>query len=51
LTDTVVVQARRELERPQDGAPAADFQAQQMGMGETLKTGAQIGLYSTVALM
>lgn len=30
----VVVQACRKLERPQDGAPASDIQAQQMGMGE-----------------
>ena len=28
------MQACGELERPQDGAPAADIQAQQMGMGE-----------------
>ena len=37
LTAPVFIQARRKLERSQDGAPSADFQAEPMGLGEALK--------------
>jgi len=36
------LQACRELERSQDGAPAADFQAKPMGLGEALAKGVQL---------
>jgi len=37
------LQACRELERSQDGAPAADFQAKPMGLGEALAKGIHLG--------